>query len=350
MREVVTNFLNFARPTQLTVSPVDLRAVADRAADDLRADARALGGDVNVSGEFATIEGDDVLLRQAFSNLLRNAIEACAAARVIPAIRVHAHLDRGSSTCTILVSDNGPGFAEQTRERVFHPFFTTKPQEPDLGSPSCRRSSSPTTGACLPEAVPAEESRSRCPSFPDSNPRRSSATHDQSRAHVKQSSSRYIGRHACTSLSFHARSRRRRGGLPSRSGTVAWRRRQTRRRTAQDVKVPAKVYTNKDLGAAPGIPSDGATPSRTDAAPAASDSATDGAKAGSKGEPAKDQKYWSSRMKTLQAKLERDQVLADAMQTRINGLTTDFVNRDDPAQRAVIAGEQAEGARRAATR
>jgi hypothetical protein len=41
-------------------------------------------------------------------------------------------------------------------------------------------------------------------------------------------------------------------------------------------------------------------------------------------------------LKALQDKLARDQDYADAMQTRINSLTTDFVNRDDPAQRAVI--------------
>ena len=38
----------------------------------------------------------------------------------------------------------------------------------------------------------------------------------------------------------------------------------------------------------------------------------------------------------LQDTLSRDQVLAEAMQTQINSLTTDFVNRDDPAQRATI--------------
>jgi signal transduction histidine kinase len=133
MREVVTNFLNFARPTQLVLSPVDLRAVADRAADDLRSEARALGGDIVVDGEFATVEGDDVLLRQAFSNLLRNAVEACAAAKVRPDVRVDAHVDDASSMCTVVVSDNGPGFPEQTRDRVFHPFFTTKPQGTGLG-------------------------------------------------------------------------------------------------------------------------------------------------------------------------------------------------------------------------
>jgi hypothetical protein len=45
-------------------------------------------------------------------------------------------------------------------------------------------------------------------------------------------------------------------------------------------------------------------------------------------------------MKELQAALERNQTYADALQSRINALTTDFVNRDDPAQRAVIAADR----------
>jgi len=50
----------------------------------------------------------------------------------------------------------------------------------------------------------------------------------------------------------------------------------------------------------------------------------------------KDQKYWSDRKKQVDSKLERDKVLADAMQSRINGLTADFSARSDPAQRAQI--------------
>ncbi len=133
MREVVTNFLNFARPTQLMLSPVDLRVIAERAADDLRGDARALGGDIRLSGDFATIEGDDILLRQALSNLLRNAIEACAAASVAPAVAVTSVLEEKPAACTITITDNGPGFPADARERVFHPFFTTKPQGTGLG-------------------------------------------------------------------------------------------------------------------------------------------------------------------------------------------------------------------------
>lgn len=133
MGEVVTNFLNFARPTQLTLSPVNLQAVAERAAEDLRADARVLKGDITLTGEFATIEGDDVLLRQAFSNLLRNAIEACAAAGVPPLVRIDSEIDRVAGVSTLSICDNGPGFRESERERVFHPFFTTKAQGTGLG-------------------------------------------------------------------------------------------------------------------------------------------------------------------------------------------------------------------------
>jgi signal transduction histidine kinase len=133
MREVVTNFLNFARPTQLTLSPVDLQAVVERAAEDLRADARVLKGDITLVGEFATVEGDDVLLRQAFSNLLRNGIEACAAAGVPPLVIIHSEIDRVAGVSTLSICDNGPGFRESERERVFHPFFTTKSQGTGLG-------------------------------------------------------------------------------------------------------------------------------------------------------------------------------------------------------------------------
>ena len=41
-------------------------------------------------------------------------------------------------------------------------------------------------------------------------------------------------------------------------------------------------------------------------------------------------------MKDARDKQQRNQMFADSLQTRINSLTTDFVNRDDPAQRAKI--------------
>jgi signal transduction histidine kinase len=131
--QIVTNFLNFARPAQLTLSRVDLRAICDRAAEEVRAEARALGGDVTVRGEFSEIEGDEVLLRQAFSNLLRNAVEACAGVSRAPLVVIESVVNHSQRTSLITVTDNGPGIAPDARERVFQPFFTTRRNGTGLG-------------------------------------------------------------------------------------------------------------------------------------------------------------------------------------------------------------------------
>ncbi len=131
--QVITNFLNFARPAELTLSRVDLRAVCERAADEVRAEARALGGDVTVRGDFSAIEGDEVLLRQAFSNLLRNAVEACTAAALAPVVVIASEVDRQQQVSRITVDDNGPGIDPAARDRVFRPFFTTKRSGTGLG-------------------------------------------------------------------------------------------------------------------------------------------------------------------------------------------------------------------------
>jgi len=131
--EVVTNFLNFARPTQLAVTPLDLGQIAQRVAEELQADATALGGRLMIGGTWAVVEGDEVLLRQAFSNLARNAVEACAAAGVVPDIRIEATPDVAAHVLRVQVSDNGPGIEPALRERVFRPFFTTKRDGTGLG-------------------------------------------------------------------------------------------------------------------------------------------------------------------------------------------------------------------------
>jgi len=131
--EIVTNFLNFARPAELTLTTVNLRATCERVSEELKGEARALGGDVAVRGEFGEIQGDEVLLRQAFSNLLRNAVEACAGAAVAPVVVIESSLDEDSRTMRIAVNDNGPGIAPSARDRIFQPFFTSKRKGTGLG-------------------------------------------------------------------------------------------------------------------------------------------------------------------------------------------------------------------------
>lgn len=133
LRQVVTNFLNFAKPDEMTLSPVALAAIADRAADEVRSEAVARGGDVKVAGEFGTVQGDEVLLRQAFSNLVRNALEACRDAAIAPSIHIDGSVDRVQGMQQMTVSDNGPGVDASVTARMFRPFFTTKAKGTGLG-------------------------------------------------------------------------------------------------------------------------------------------------------------------------------------------------------------------------
>jgi len=125
--EVVTNFLRFARPDQMILAPVDLRAVITRAIDDVPNASAA----VKLEGTFGTVNGDDVLLRQSFSNLIRNSMEACADGGVTPAVSIRGEA-RGSDV-QVVVEDNGPGFTPESLSKAFQPFATTKATGTGLG-------------------------------------------------------------------------------------------------------------------------------------------------------------------------------------------------------------------------
>jgi len=66
----------------------------------------------------------------------------------------------------------------------------------------------------------------------------------------------------------------------------------------------------------------------------------DAPKTGASGDAAdkdkKDEKYWRERMSQARTAIDRDRMMLEAMQSRINSLTTDYINRDDPAQKAVL--------------
>ena len=106
----------------------------------------------------------------------------------------------------------------------------------------------------------------------------------------------------------------------------------------KELRKPSRVLTNSSLipDISKGIadpPS--ATPSTGANAPPANTTPATPAADTPPG-AAKDQAFWAGRMKTARDQLSRTQIFMDSLQTRINSLTTDFVNRDDPAQRAKI--------------
>jgi hypothetical protein len=106
-------------------------------------------------------------------------------------------------------------------------------------------------------------------------------------------------------------------------------RKEQERRKAQ--KTPSKGYTKKDLP--PSSPAPAAAPAtQTPAAQAPAEAKPTEVTPGDE----KDETWWKNRMNQAREELRRNEMFAEALQTRINALSTDFVNRDDPYQRAQI--------------
>jgi hypothetical protein len=111
---------------------------------------------------------------------------------------------------------------------------------------------------------------------------------------------------------------------------------EARRKT---IKSKGKVYTNDTLrgpdgGEAPAPPPPSATTPASGgdkAAPQPAPSTTPAAP-----DRSNDEKYWRDRISAARTELQRTQAFHDALQSQVQGLYTEFVATDDPAQRALV--------------
>lgn len=83
---------------------------------------------VHPNGSPCTIHGHYDPLRRAFANLLRNAAEAMGGQG-----RIDVGVARDGTGVVVTIADHGPGVAEENRQRVFEPYFTTKKDGTGLG-------------------------------------------------------------------------------------------------------------------------------------------------------------------------------------------------------------------------
>lgn len=130
---VVTEFLKYARPLEISSEPVAIEGVVERVVSEV---AEAMPQvRIRYEGALGGVAGDEGLLRQALLNLTRNAAEACTEAvnggRVLLRGEIVPNDDCGIQRITIL--DNGPGMAAGTIPKLFRPFFTTKANGTGLG-------------------------------------------------------------------------------------------------------------------------------------------------------------------------------------------------------------------------
>ncbi|HEV2799177.1 MAG TPA: ATP-binding protein [Pyrinomonadaceae bacterium] len=136
LTQMVTAFLNFARPQPLQLSEVSLEELLADCAAELQPLYEERRVSFSVAGAFKSVRADELMLRQALLNLLRNAAEAIDDSRAERRVSAHGSVERddaGGNWLVLSIADTGTGFAPSELQRIFIPFFTTKTKGHGIG-------------------------------------------------------------------------------------------------------------------------------------------------------------------------------------------------------------------------
>ena len=136
MKQLVDEFRDYARLPAARLVPLDLNTVV--------LEVLALYGQAQEQGrvraqlaaDLPPILGDATQLRQVIHNLLQNGLDAVterADGRVLVRTEFAHGQDDDARAVRLVVTDNGPGFADKVLRRAFEPYVTTKPKGTGLG-------------------------------------------------------------------------------------------------------------------------------------------------------------------------------------------------------------------------
>ena len=129
----VSHLLKYAKEEDYNFDNVNLSGVLDGALTQMRSKLEA--NSVKVSRNYLTgptVRADADKLRQVFSNMIDNAIDAMSATTGDRHLEVAIHRGR-RGIATVIVRDNGCGIAEDKLAKIFNPFYTSKQNGTGLG-------------------------------------------------------------------------------------------------------------------------------------------------------------------------------------------------------------------------
>src|ERR1700687_5263999 len=128
----ISHLLKYAKEEEYTFAPVNVAGVVDSALTQMR--AKLDTAKVTVTRNYIagpTLVADGEKLRQVFTNILDNAIDALE--NVAEGRRIELFIENGNRGATVRVRDNGCGIPAEKIDRIFNPFFTTKDKGTGLG-------------------------------------------------------------------------------------------------------------------------------------------------------------------------------------------------------------------------
>lgn len=137
IESLLKNLLDYAKPPKPVLMPVEVNKILDRAIHFSRKH-KPFGSDgsgeirveKNFDPDLPEIMADPMQLQQAFLNLLLNAIDAMPEGG---ALSLNTRCSRTGDGMEIEITDSGRGIADDLKEQIFKPFYTTKPKGTGLG-------------------------------------------------------------------------------------------------------------------------------------------------------------------------------------------------------------------------
>src|SRR5437763_3348755 len=141
---IVVEMLEFVRPIRLQVERTDIADVLHQAITlaESKATRGNVGVDVDITPDLPMLDGDHHQLCQVFTNLVANAFDALdGRGRIVISVKLglleedpaFGQTQAPLTTVVVDVADDGPGVPPELTDRIFNPFFTTKPQGSGLG-------------------------------------------------------------------------------------------------------------------------------------------------------------------------------------------------------------------------
>ena len=126
IRNMIMNILYYAKEREVELQEIDLAEMVSSIGKMLETRARSLDVKITAESQEGTFEGDKLAIRSLLMNLVENSIEACRTNTKREDHEVTLSARSEAETVVFDVKDTGIGMDQQTREKAFSLFFSSK--------------------------------------------------------------------------------------------------------------------------------------------------------------------------------------------------------------------------------